>query len=184
MEHLLHKEGDFQFLITNTFDGKMLIPIIKNLLHKAENEWDDYDEVYHCCHLIETVRKNQNMKMDFHILKKGEDNIGIGLVTHGIIDMPLFFSDTMRTLDAAENFLVFNYFHISHDDRGHGTHWLRDIILPYYQAKGFVAVYIKSSHAKVFSLYNRLGESIGEYESKSDNGLWTRPGKIFRVPLI
>ncbi|HGM3506378.1 TPA: hypothetical protein ACKOR7_000943 [Clostridioides difficile] len=42
---------------------------------------------------------------------------------------------------------------------------------------------VKSSHPKVFTLYNRLDKCIGEYISRSDNGLYERIGKMFRISL-
>ena len=181
---LLCEENDLEFWVADTFSGKMLTPILKNALYKAETAWDDYDEVYHCCHLIESVKRDPKMVMDFHYFSRVQSIVGVGLVTHGLIDVPLFFPDTIQFLEPIDKILIFNYFHIAPEGRGNGEHWLRDIILPYYYGKSFEAFYVKSSHPKVFSLYDRLGQQIGEYSSKSDNGLQIRPGKIFRIPII
>lgn len=183
MELLLHKEKKYNFFVSDTFTSNMLVPVIKNLLYKAENEWDDYDEIYHCCHLIETVKQNPNIIMDFHYIKKDDDIIGVGLMSHGILDIPLFFPDMIHISEPTDNILVFNYFHISPEDRGNGGYWLRDIIIPYYYGKKFKSIYVKSSHSRVFNLYNRLGKCIGEYISKSDNRLYERLGKMFRISL-
>ena len=183
MGQLLCKENELEFWVTDTFSGKMLTPIIKNVLDKAENAWDDYDEVYHCCHLIESVKRDPKMTMDFHYISRGQSIVGVGLVTHGLIDVPLFFPDTVQFSEPIERMLIFNYFHIAPEGRGNGERWLRDIILPYYYGKGFEALYVKSSHPKVFSLYERLGRQIGEYSGQSDNGLLMRPGRIFRIPV-
>lgn len=183
MEQLLNEKGGLRYLVSDTFEGSMLVPVIKNILYKAENDWDDYDEVSHCCRLIEAVRKDPDMKMDFHFIKRGEDTIGAGLITYGAIDMQLFFSGAFSFTDPIGNIVIFNYFHIAPEGRGTGEYWLRDIILPHYYGKGFTALYVKSSHPKVFSLYGRLGTVVGEYRGKSDNGLYTRQGKIFRIPI-
>lgn len=183
MEHLLRQRNGLDFRVSDTFSGKMLVPIIQNVYEKAENDWDDYDEVYHCCQLIETVKQNPAMTMDFHTIQKEDAVLGIGLVTHGTIDLKHFFPDISIVTDPVEKILVFNYFHVAPEGRGNGESWLRDIIIPHYADKGFLALYVKSSHPRVFSLYGRLGEKIGEYSSRSDNGLYLRPGKIFRVPI-
>ena len=47
--------------------------LLQNLFYKVENQWDDYEEVYHCSKLIQEVKKNKNMNMDFHIMKKDEN---------------------------------------------------------------------------------------------------------------
>lgn len=183
MKQLLYENKGFNYSVADTFDSNMLVPVIRNLLNKAETEWDDYDEVYHCCRLIESVRKNPTMQMDFHYIKKGQDTIGIALITRGIIDTSLFFPKGFHLADPADSILVLNYFHISTEGRGTGEYWLRDIIIPHYAEKGFISLYVKSSHPKVFSLYGRLGESIASYESESDNGLHHRSGKIFKISL-
>lgn len=55
--------------------------------------------------------------------------------------------------------------------------WFKNII------KYYKAIYLKSSHPKVFSMYNRLGKEVGEYSSKSDNDLVEGKGKIFKIFL-
>lgn len=184
MEWLLHENSELRYWINDTFEGAMLVPIMKNMLYKAENDWDDYNEVYHCCRFIEAVRKNPSVKIDFHYVKKGEETIGVGFMTYGEIDTPTYFPTDFSVPDSIENALVFNYFHVSPEGRGIGEHWLRDIILPYYTEKGFVSVYVKSSHQRVFSLYKRLGECVASYKSESDNGLYDRDGEIFRISLL
>lgn len=56
-----------------------------------ENQWDDYDEVYHCSRLIQGVNKNIDMNMDFHIMKKYEKYLGIAIISSEKIDYSLFF---------------------------------------------------------------------------------------------
>ena len=168
--------------ISKGFKSEYLTPIIQNLLYKVENEWDDYNEVYHCCKLIEGVKSNKNMNMDFHIMKKDEKYLGIALITSGMIDYSLFFKELINIEEEDSKVLIFNYFHISKEGRGNGERWLKKII-QYYKEKNYKAIYLKSSHPKVFSMYNRSGKEIGEYSSKSDNNLFERKGKIFKISL-
>ena len=65
---IIGRYNGVNFGISTEFKSEYLTPIIQNLLFKAENAWDDYDEIYHCCKLIESVKNNRNMTMDFHIL--------------------------------------------------------------------------------------------------------------------
>lgn len=182
MEIILGNMNGIDFGISSEFNGKYLAPIIKNLLYKAENEWDDYDEVYHCCKLIEKIKSSENMKMDFHIMKKDEKYLGIALVSSGILDYPLFFREPVQIDEEDQDVLIFNYFHISQEGRGNGEIWLKNI-MQYYKSKQYKAIYLKSSHPKVFSMYRRLGAEIGEYSGRSDNGLFERKGKIFKIEL-
>lgn len=180
----MRTENGCDFYLTDTFWGELLAPVIKNLLWKAEHDWDDYDEAAHCCRLVERVRQKPEMQMDFHYIKKDGVHVGLAAVTYGEIDKQLFFPLDIDLPDALNKIIMFNSFHVSAEGRGNGEHWMRDIIIPHYAAQGFWALYVKSSHPKVFSLYGRLGEVVGTYTSKSDNGLFEREGRIFRVPLM
>jgi len=181
---MLHRINDIYFGVATEFDSKYLTPLIQNLQYKVENEWDDYNEVYHCCNLMEKVRKNTDMHMDYHVMVKDENYVGIALVTRGQIEYDTFFKEPLPILENnTNNVLILNYFHISIEGRGNGQRWLKEIIMPYYQSRNYKTIYVKSSHQKVFSLYSRLGEVIGEYSSSSDNQLFERTGKIFKVTL-
>ena len=183
MEQLLAERQGLQALLSYRFRGEMLSPIIENLLLKARTDWDDYDEVYHCCQRIHTVEETSSLHMAFHTLRQEARTVGIGLMTGGAVRSSLFFPEGLLPPASEGRILVFNYFHISPDARGVGEWWLRDVILPRYRALGYAAVYVKSSHPKVFSLYQRLGEAVGQYRAFSDSGRFVRPGKLFRLPL-
>ncbi|MGE4276075.1 MAG: hypothetical protein AB7E30_02725 [Lawsonibacter sp.] len=183
MEHLLRQEGTLEFLVSDTFDGTMLSPMIQNLLVKAENGWDDYDEVFHCCQLVEAVRREARLRMEFHTLRREGRVVGVGLMTGGQITCSLFFPAHLLPPEPREGQLVFNYFHVAPGERGVGSRWLQEVILPYCKAQGNRAVYVKSSHPRVFSLYARLGTEVGSYSAHSDNNLFHRPGKLFRIDL-
>ncbi|MEA4934848.1 MAG: hypothetical protein VB071_14895 [Lawsonibacter sp.] len=183
MEQLLRQEGTLEFLVSDTFEAAMLSPIIQNLLVKAEHEWDDYDEVYHCCQMVEAVRREDRLRMKFHFLRRNGCVVGVGLMTGGQIVCPLFFPDHLFPPEPREGLFVFNYFHVAPGARGVGSRWLREVILPYCRAQGGRTVYIKSSHPMVFSLYARLGSEVGHYSARSDNGLFERPGTLFRIDL-
>jgi hypothetical protein len=50
---IINSINEIDFGISKEFQSQYLTPIIQNLLFKAENQWDDYDEVYHCNRLIQ-----------------------------------------------------------------------------------------------------------------------------------
>ena len=179
---IINSANGICFEVSKEFQSQYLTPIIQNLLFKAENQWDDYDEVYHCSRLIQGVKKNKDMNMDFHIMKKDEKYFGIALITSGKIDYSLFFKEQIDIEEKDNEVLIFNYFHISKEGRGKGEAWFKNII-KYYNKKNYKAIYLKSSHPKVFSMYTRLGKQIGQYSSKSDNNLFERRGKIFKISL-
>ncbi len=179
---IIGTSNGIKFEITREFKSEYLAPIIQNLLYKAEHAWDDYNEVYHCCKLIENVKNNEKMKMDFHVMIKDEKCLGIALVSSGMIDYKLFFKEPIQIQEENKDILIFNYFHIAPEGRGNGEIWLKNI-MQYYKSKHYKAIYLKSSHPKVFSMYNRLGTEIGEYLSCSDNNLFHREGRIFKIAL-
>ena len=180
---IISKIDGIDFGVTTKFKSEYIKPRIQNLLFKAENGWDDYNEVYHCCKLIESVKNCENMNMDFHVMIKDKKYLGIALVSSGILDYKRFFKEPILINEDAKDVLIFNYFHISKEGRGNGETWLRDIIIQYYKSKQYKTMYLKSSHLKVFSMYRRLGIEIGEYTSSSDNKLFERKGKIFKIIL-
>ena len=184
MDKLLYREGGLEFWVSDTFDGAMLSPILRNTLAKVEEgRWDDYDEVHQCCRLIEAVRSDPGLHMEFHTARRGGKVAGIILVTTGDIDQPLFFPLHLLPKNAPEGMAVLNYFHIAPEERGFGRRWLRDVVLPRCRERGLRWVYVKSSHPRAFSLYRSLGEEVGAYTTQSDNGLYTREGLMFRLPL-
>ena len=130
MEWLLSKNKEFRYCVADAFDGNMLVPIMKNILYKSETEWDDYNEAFHCCRFIEAVRKNSSTKMEFHYVKKGEDTIGVGLITHGEINTLPSLPVDFHLPSSTDKILFFSYFHVSPEGRGIGEHWLRDIQQP------------------------------------------------------
>ena len=44
-------------------------------------------------------------------------------------------------------------------------------------------VFIKSSHYRAFSLYQKLGERVGTYLGLSEHQLYRRQGNIYKIEL-
>lgn len=125
---IISENNGINFGVSSEFKIEYLTPIIQNLLFKAENEWDDYNEVYHCCRLIESVKSNENMNMDFHIMKRDGKYLGLALVTSGILDYKMFFKESIHINEQDKEVLIFNYFHISQEGRGNGEMWLKNTV--------------------------------------------------------
>ncbi len=185
MREILYSEDGWDYGVTDVFDPAMLRPIIENLKYKQEHEWDDYDEVKHAGSLILSVLTHGGMQMDFHFMIKDDTYSGIALCTTGQLDETLFFGSKLPVIKEEEGeYLFFNYFHIAPDSRGHGEMWLRDVIMPYYGMVGYKAMYLKTSHPRSWSLYSRLGRTVGTYTTYSDNKLYKRKGRIYRLPIV
>lgn len=179
---IIDRRADLVFGISGEFEGRFLAPVIENLLLKSKQGWDDYNEVYHCTGLIEKVKARPDITMDFHVMEQDHDCLGIALVSHGDISSDIFFPNRGIVDEPEDLTVVLNYFHIAPRGRGNGEKWLKKI-LAYYQKKGYRFLFLKSSHPQAFSLYQRLGEPIGEYSGSSDNGLYQRTGRIFKIEL-
>lgn len=168
---------------SESFSPSMLTPIAQNLAEKRKRDWDDYDELAHCLDLIEETRQLPDAHMVFHTAVRGEDVVGILIITTGTGFLAGRFPPGFSVGVPEQRCAVLNYFHVSPDARGIGEHWLREIVLPSVAAMGKDLVLVKSSHPKSFSLYRRLGREVGSYSAKSDHGLLTREGRIFAIPL-
>lgn len=179
---IIDQRSGYVFGVAKEFEGRFLAPIIANLLAKSQNGWDDYNEVYHCTGLIEKVKARPDITMDFHVMERDEDCLGIALVSRGEIGSEIFFADKKIIDEPLEASIVLNYFHVAPSGRGNGEKWLEKI-MDYYQKKGFRFLFLKSSHPQAFSLYRRHGKPIGEYTGSSDNGLYQRTGRIFKILL-
>lgn len=179
---LLRKEQEYRFELHHTFKGEFLSPLIMNLNEKYIHEYDDYDEVYHCNQKIHQILSLPNVTLDFHVLYKGQQCIGIALISHGKLDSEVFL-DQKGVIPSPQEAIVLNYFHIYSKGQGLGTQWLRDIILPYYKELKKTTLYLKSSHPKAFPFYLHFGQKIGEYTTQSDNQLFTRSGALFKIDL-
>ncbi|QZY54550.1 hypothetical protein [Crassaminicella profunda] len=180
---VLKKINDLEFKVVEGFNIKYLEPIVLNMLWKMKNNWDDYNEVYHCCQLMESIQKTDDAWIHTHMMKKREEVVGVVFIEGGKIDFNHYLKVKINNEVINENNVMLNYFHIAPDARGNGYKWLSQMIIPHYKNKGIKNIFLKSSHEKSFSLYRRLGSEIGCYTTKSDNQLYTREGKVFQIKI-
>lgn len=184
MTAVLYTKDDLEFCISDKFEGRFLISMLENMKEKALNDaWDDYNEVHHCCRIIHEFSQTPGLTMDFHTMRRGGNQLGVAIITHGRIDPCIYARHGLHISDPVHEVGLLSYFHISPEGRGNGTFWLRDLIMPMYADLGYTALYLKSSHPKAFPLYERLGAVIGHYTQPSDNMVHQREGRLFRLPL-
>lgn len=183
MRKILFEDTSDIFSVSDTFEGTMLLPIIKNLQDKAEHGWDDYDEVFHCMQLIHAAEEREDIRMSFHTFHRDGVCYGILLISEGEIGGLPYFKDQLEE-ELTESAIVLNYFHICPEGRGVGRKWVQLILMPYLKEQGIKKILVKSSHPKAFSLYERLGRQIGEYTSMSDTGKFEREGRIYELLVI
>lgn len=169
----------FKYNVTNELDYKSFIPIVKNMEWKMLNGWDDYNELSHCCKLINSYSRKHNAWINIHTVEESGEVVGCLLIIGGEAD---FSSYGLEIKNNKENVML-NYFHVSPMARGIGTNWLTKEIFSYYREKKIRNIYVKSSHETAWSLYERYGKEIGCYKASSDNNIFERNGKIFVLEL-
>jgi len=184
MTTALYTKDDLQFCVSDSFESRFLLSLVENLKEKLLNDtWDDYNEIYHCCRIIHEFSRTPGLTMDFHTLRRGESLLGMVIITHGSIAPDIYAQHGLHISDPIHEVALLNYFHIAPEGRGNGTFWIRDIVMPLYADLGYTAFYLKTSHPKVFPLYDRLGAVIGHYTQSSDNMIHQRKGRLYRLPL-
>lgn len=166
------------FILHKTFTSKLFLPIAKYVNWKLENNWDDYDELYHALKYIEEIKKTEGVWFEIHTIEKDDEIKGVLTIVGGAIRK-------LEKLDGFENekTILLKYFHIIEKGKGHGSYWLNSVIIPYYQNKGFQKIYINSSHPKSFNFYNKIGSEVKSYSKKSDNKLYERICKSFLISI-
>jgi len=179
MELLLQRENE-KFYIDHDFDVCYLAPIARYVLWKLEsNQWDDYNELFHATALAQNLKKDKTIWFDTHFLCRDNTIIGVLLIVGGEIKK----LENKYLIENENESLLLKYFHISDKGKGKGTHWLKNIIFPYYCEKGYKRIYVNSSHPDSFPFYERFGLQINTYEQMSDNNCFCRVGRCFRISL-
>ncbi|WKN46144.1 hypothetical protein [Tunicatimonas pelagia] len=171
-------EDNVNFVLHKSFSSRLFSPIGKYVNWKLENNWDDYNELYHAINYIETSKDIDGIWYEIHTIEKNQEIKGVLTIVGGAVDQL-----AIDTILDTESTILLKYFHVVEKGKGYGSYWLKSIISPYYFDKGFREIYISSSHTKSFNFYNKIGEEIKTYTKRSDNQLYERTCKTFIIPL-
>ena len=167
MEVLFEHENT-SFCIENSPETEHLSPILSYIKWKLDSsQWDDYNEFFHACHWLEDLKKRSDVWFDMHLMLKNGVQIGVLLILGGAIQQ----LEPKYRIEDENQSLLLKYFHLTDKGNGYGSLWLKSVILPYYQKKGFKRIYVNSSHKLSFPFYRRFGKAIAEYRQESDNKL-------------
>lgn len=183
-EHfIIETEKDFEKART------LLTPIQDWVNEKIENNmYDDWNEFEHNVEWLEQIKKSiLNKSGDIlyaYDLRDNKDVVGVCFVLAGKNSINNFLkSSDIDELNEKSDVCKLGPFHIMRQYRGIGRKMLENYVFPDLQKKGLHTVYIKSSHNKALSLYDRLGERVGTYIGISDNKLYQRLGYIFKIKI-
>ena len=153
---------------------------------KDENMYDDWNEFEHMTswlkNIFKNIQKDDTNTLDIHYLEDKGNVIGVVFSLSGNDNISNFFNQ-YNIQSSNEKAAQIAYFHIVKNYRGIGKKWLQEEVLKDLQNQGFKSVYLKSSHQKAFSLYEKLGSKVGHYTGLSDNKLYQRYGNIYKISL-
>lgn len=169
---------DIQFVLHHKFDPKLYLPIGAYVNWKLENEWDDYNELFHALKYIESLKELAGVWYEIHTLEKEQEVRGVLTIVGGELEQ----LGMEQELDTSTTLLL-KYFHLIDKGKGYGSYWLTSVIIPHYAARGFQSISINSSHPKSFPFYEKVGSEINSFTRKSDNQLYERRCKTFLISL-
>ncbi|MEL6191526.1 MAG: hypothetical protein AAFR66_05735 [Bacteroidota bacterium] len=169
---------DIQFVLHNTFESKLYLPIGTYVNWKLENEWDDYNELYHAVRYIESLKEIEGVWYEIHTLEKNQEVKGVLTIVGGELDK-LGMEQELHSSTT----LLLKYFHLIEKGKGYGSYWLTSVIIPHYAARGFQSIHVNSSHPKSFPFYEKLGTEVSSSTKKSDNKLYARSCKTFLIGM-
>lgn len=168
--------------------NRYLYPVEEYIKEKNINGmYDDWNELEHTIKWIENVLKSINENngdiLDIYYIEDNNKIIGVVFSLSGN-DNILKFKEENNIKTKTNKIAQLSCFHIIKDYRGIGGKWLINEVLKDLRTQGIEEVYIKSSHNKALSLYDRIGTLVGNYISLSDNKLYQRYGYIYKVDLV
>ena len=168
--------------------GELLIPIKEFVEEKhRDNIYDDWNEYEHTLRWLSERKKDFlcNNNLYAYLLKDKNKIIGINFVSMGEDIAKKFKKDNNLETEDNNKVGILSAFYIlkKYRNKRIGSRWLKYEVFKDLKTRGIETIYIKSSHNKALSLYDKLGERVGNYIGISDNYLYQRLGYIFRIKI-
>ena len=140
--------------------NKYLVPVKEYGNEKINNNmYDDWNELEHTTKWIQKIKnsleQNNEDILDIYYLKDKEKIIGVIFVLLGNNLIREFMKEN-NISSTSKRIAQLSCFHIIKDYRGIGKKWLESEVLKDLREQGIQEVYIKSSHNKALSLYDRI----------------------------
>ena len=164
---------------------KLMYPVKRYVSEKKQyGMYDDYNEYKN------SLKWFQDRKQ--LILNDNKDNVTAYCIKNKNKVIGIIFSvigDSVTKLTEVHN-IKFNdnecqliCFHIDKRYRGIGKDFLNNYVFKDLKNRNIDTVFIKSSHYRAFSLYEKLGKRVGVYFGLSEHQLYKRQGNIYRIQL-
>lgn len=187
MEETTYKKMEIKDTESFSYLDKLLEPVKDYVEEKKTNEmYDDYNEYTNTIDWMEK-RKNailsgEDVLTAYYIENNQKKVIGILFSLTGKVSISEFLKKHNLEVQN-QNPCQLVCFHINKNYRGIGKIFLKDYVLQDLKEKGIDTVFIKSSHNRALSLYEKLGDKVGNYIGLSENQLYQRYGYIYQVVL-
>lgn len=174
----LFLSGERQYAVTTRFDPRYLAPVASFVKWKrAHQQWDNYDEHVHAMQFCNELNREPRCWLETHVAYNRDVQVGVMLMAGGELTHleKRFMPEPMS--------LLLKYFHVADRGQGIGSQWLDTVVMPHYRERGFLRMYVCSTHPASFPFYSRRGRVIGEYTRQSYEGDCPWSGRCFMIPL-
>ncbi len=165
----------------------LMFPVKKFINEKKKaGMYDDYDEYKNSLKWFQDRKElilNENKdNVTAYCIKDNKKVVGIIFSVTGYSVKKLTDRHDIK-VDNDSNTCQLICFHIDKNYRGIGKDFLNNYVFRDLKNRDIETVFIKSSHFKAFSLYEKLGKVVGIYFGLSEHKLYKRQGNIYEVKL-
>lgn len=187
MEEITYKKMNIRNIEDFSNLERLLKPVKEYVAEKKiSGMYDDYNEYDNTMAWIEN-RKNfiiegEDRLTAYYIENSKLDTVGIIFSITGNATIPRFMANHELEVEKG-NPCQLVCFHIDKSYRGIGKKFLTNYVFEDLKEKQISTVFIKSSHNKSLSLYEKLGEKVGTYITLSAHKLYQRYGYIYKIIL-
>ena len=168
---------------------KILYPVEQFCIEKQElNILDDWNELSHnkerLLQIANEMENGKKYELYVYYIEQDEKVIAVVFFLHEHEAIKKILEKCNIPEKENVNCMQLTCFHILRAYRGGlGLTWLKEYIFPDIMHMGIKTIYVKSSHRKALSFYERLGTKIGNYIGVSDTGQYQRVGNIYKIEL-
>lgn len=166
---------------------KLMYPVKKYVSEKKrDGMYDDYNEYKNSLKWFQdrkqSILDDNKDIVTAYCIKDNKKVIGIIFSVTGYSVTKLMDRHDMK-VDDDSNTCQLICFHIDKNYRGIGKDFLNNYVFKDLKDRKIGTVFIKSSHHRAFSLYEKLGRRVGVYFGLSEHQLYRRQGNIYQVEL-
>ncbi len=166
---------------------KLMYPAKKYVDEKKKYKmYDDYNEYKNSLKWFydrqESILNDRKDNVTAYYIKNNKKVIGIIFSITGCSVTKLIDKHDIK-VNKNSNACQLICFHIDKNYRGIGKKFLQNYVFQDLKERNIDTIFIKSSHCRAFSLYEKLGEKVGIYFGLSEHQLYRRQGNVYKIEL-